>query len=266
MSMTTNITPIKKSRRIPVIAGNWKMHKTIEEAVSFVKDLIPLIQNAQAKVYIAVPYTALRPAADEAKNSPIVIGAQNMNDASEGAFTGEISANMLENAGAQFVILGHSERRHLFNETNAFIHRKVKKALSEGLQIIFCIGETENERKDGKTENVLKQQLEESLGDISAEQMATIILAYEPVWAIGSGHSALPEEAQVVHLFCRQWLNQKWGKETADKVIIQYGGSVHPNYVKDFMEQSDVDGLLVGGDSLILESFNQIIHYSNVEN
>jgi triosephosphate isomerase (TIM) len=252
------------SNRIPVIARNWKMHKTIEEAVSFVHELIPLIQNAQDKVYIAVPYTALRFAADAAKDSPIVIGAENMSDETEGAFTGEISARMLENAGAKFVILGHSERRHIFNESNAFIHRKVKKAISENIQIIFCLGETGQERKAKKTEEVLNQQLEESLGDISAEQMAAIILAYEPVWAIGSGHSALPEEVQAMHHFCRQWVKQKWGEETAQKVIIQYGGSVHPNDAKDFMELPDVDGVLVGGASLTVESFNKIIHYSSV--
>ena len=194
--------------RTPIIAGNWKMHKTIEESVSFVCGLIPLIRNAQAKVYIAVPYTAFRFAADAGKNSAIVIGAQNMNDETEGAFTGEISADMLKNAGAKFVILGHSERRHIFNETNAFIHRKVKKAISENIQIIFCLGETEQERTNGKTEKVLHQQLKESLGDIFAEQMSTIILAYEPVWAIGSGHSALPEEVQAMHHVCRQWVKQ----------------------------------------------------------
>ena len=251
------------SHRIPVIAGNWKMHKTIEEAVSFVQELIPLIRNAQPKIYIAVPYTALRFAADAAKDSLIVIGAENMSDETEGAFTGEISARMLKNAGAKFVILGHSERRHIFNETNAFIHRKVKKAISENIQIIFCLGETGQERKAKKTEEVLDQQLEESLGDIAAEQMAAIILAYEPVWAIGSGHSALPEEVQAVHHFCRQWVKKKWGEETAQKVIIQYGGSVHPNGAKDFMELPDVDGVLVGGASLTVESFNKIIHYSN---
>lgn len=249
------------SNRTPVIAGNWKMHKTIEEAVSFVKGLIPLIKNVQVKVYIAVPYTAIRAASDEAKGSILVIGAENMSDASEGAFTGEISANMLQNAGARFVILGHSERRHLFNETNAFIHRKVKKALSENMPIIFCIGETEQEHKNKKTHEVLKKQLEESLGDISAEDMATIILAYEPVWAIGSSHSDTPEKVQDIHRFCRQWISQKWGAETANKVIIQYGGSVHPDDAKDFMDQPDVDGLLVGGASLVVESFNQIIHY-----
>src|SRR5665213_1380007 len=143
------------SHRIPVIAGNWKMHKTIEEAVSFVQELIPLIRNVQAKIYIAVPYTALRFAADAAKDSPIVIGAENMSDQIEGAFTGEISANMLKDAGAQFVILGHSERRRLFHETSAFIHRKIEKALSESLQPILCVGEKKQERNDGRTEENL---------------------------------------------------------------------------------------------------------------
>lgn len=252
---------MRSSNRIPVIAGNWKMHKTIEDAARFVKGLVPLIKDAQAKVFIAVPYTAIRFAADAAKGSSIVIGAQNMNDSDDGPFTGEISANMLQNAGAKFVILGHSERRHHFNETNAFIHSKVLKAISENIQIIFCIGETELEHKNKKAEEALKKQLEESLWDISAENMADIILAYEPVWAIGSGDSDPPDKVQEIHRFCRQWVNLKWGKETADKVIIQYGGSVHPNDAKDFMEQPDVDGLLVGGASLTLESFNQIIHY-----
>ncbi len=249
------------SHRTPVIAANWKMYKTIEEAVHFVKSLIPLIQDVPVKVYIAVPYTALYSAASEAKGSSIVMGAQNMYDATEGAFTGEISANMLKDAGAKFVILGHSERRRLFHETNAFIRRKVEKALSESLQPIFCIGETEQEREGGKTEEILKQQLDQSLGNISAEQMTSIILAYEPIWAIGSGKSALPKKVQAVHAFCRQWVSEKWGKETAQKIIILYGGSVHPNDTKDFMEQPDVDGVLVGGASLKVESFNQIIHY-----
>ncbi len=254
------------TNRTPVITGNWKMYKTIEEAVSFVKGLIPLIQDAPAKVYIAVPYTAIRPAADEAQDSSIVIGAQNMNDATEGAFTGEIAAKMLTDAGAKFVILGHSERRRLFNETNAFIHRKLEKALSEGLQPILCIGETAQERKEGKTEEVLKQQLEESLGSIRGDQMATTILAYEPVWAIGSGQPALPEEAQAMHHFCRHWISEKWGEEVAQQVIIQYGGSVQPKHAKNYMDQPDVDGLLVGGASLTLESFNQTIHYSSLGN
>jgi triosephosphate isomerase len=253
---------MKSTNRTPVIAANWKMHKTIEEAVCFVKGLIPLILNVPVKVYVAPPYTALHSSAVAARNSPVVIGGQNMNDENEGAFTGEISANMLKDAGAEFVILGHSERRHLFNETNDFIRRKVKKALSKKLQPLLCIGETKQEREEEKTEQILKQQLEESLGDISPEEMETIILAYEPVWAIGTGSPALPKEVQVIHHFCRQLVRQKWGADTAEKVIIQYGGSVHPQDVKELMELPDVDGVLVGGASLTLDLFNQIIHYS----
>lgn len=243
-----------------LIAGNWKMYKTSSEAAQYVQELIPLVEHSSAKVYLAVPYTAIQSAAQAAKNSKIAIGAQNMNDASEGAFTGEIAGRMLVDAGAKFVILGHSERRHLFGESSSLINKKVKRALQDGLQPIVCIGETADERKSNATETVVKQQLLESLEGISPEQLLNAVLAYEPVWAIGTGVTATPEEAQNMHHFCRQVIAEKWGQEIADKITILYGGSVKPENAAAILQQSDIDGLLVGGASLKPEVFQQIVN------
>lgn len=247
--------------RQKIIAGNWKMYKTIAEAVDFVKNLIPLIKESPVSVYLAVPFTVIKPAADQAKGSSIFIGAQNMNDASEGAFTGEIAARMLKDAGAQFVILGHSERRHLFHESSELVNKKVRKALSEGLQPIVCIGETASERADGATEKVLQEQLLQSLAGVSALEMKHVILAYEPVWAIGTGQAATPEDAEAMHRFCRKCIADVWGEDVSQQIVIQYGGSVKPANAKAFMDKEDVDGLLVGGASLTLDTFSNIIHY-----
>ncbi len=238
------------------------MYKTSEEAVSFVKTLAPLIEKSQATVYLAVPFTAIHPTAQciEQMNARIIVGAQNMNDASEGAFTGEISARMIKEAGAQFVILGHSERRQLFQESNAFINKKIKRALAEKIQPVLCIGETDKQREMGKTEEILHGQLLESLEGISKEEMKNLILAYEPIWAIGTSKVARPDEADDAHLFCRNIIAEKWGDEIADEVIIQYGGSVDPENASDLLAQEHIDGLLVGGASLSPESFSQIIN------
>ncbi|MES2344737.1 MAG: triose-phosphate isomerase, partial [Chlamydiota bacterium] len=202
-------------KRKLILVGNWKMHKTRGETKAFVHELAHEVQSASCGVFIAPPFTALAAAASSAQGSQIVIGAQNMHDAEEGAFTGEISAKMLQEAGARFVILGHSERRTLFQESNAFINRKVKRALETHLQPILCIGETMEEREEGETEEVLKRQLEECLNGVPPEG---IIIAYEPVWAIGTGKVATPESAQEVHLFCRGLLEKKFGKEIAEKL------------------------------------------------
>lgn len=244
-----------------VIAGNWKMYKTREEAVAYVKALAPLVGSALAKVYLAVPYTLIHSAAEAAKGSTLVIGAQNMNDASEGAFTGEIAAKMLLDVGAQFVILGHSERRQRFNEDNGFIHRKIRRALQDGLQPILCIGETLEERESNKTEAILAEQLTGCLGDLTSGELAPLILAYEPVWAIGTNRTATPEIAQKAHQFCRSYLSEKWGTAFAEALVIQYGGSVKPENAAELMSQPDIDGLLVGGASLDVETFNRIIHF-----
>jgi triosephosphate isomerase len=247
--------------RQAIICGNWKMYKTIEESKSFVKSLAPLIEPSQALVYLAVPFTAIKAAADEAQETPIVIGAQNMNDISEGAFTGEIAARMLKDAGAAFVILGHSERRQIFGETDEFIRRKVTKAFQEGLEPIVCIGENLKEREAGHAHDVLQKQLEGSLPTLTASQIQSLVIAYEPVWAIGTGKVATAEIAQTTHQFCREWIKSKYGPEAASAVRILYGGSVKPDNITELMQQPDIDGALVGGASLQPDVFSQIIHY-----
>lgn len=254
-----------QSKRSIIVAGNWKMYKTIEEAVNYVKELAPMIQESLVKIYIAVPFTAIKPVAEQTQGDKIIIGAQNMNDATEGAFTGEIAVRMLKDAGAQFVIIGHSERRHIFNEDNAFINRKVKRALADGLQPILCIGETLEEREAGKTEEVLETQLTQSLADINKEQIRNMIIAYEPVWAIGTGKTATPEQAQEMHRFCRRVIEKMYNKTIANKTVILYGGSVKPENAKALMDKPDIDGVLVGGASLKIGSFSQIINYQTVK-
>lgn len=254
---------MNQEHRKSIIAGNWKMYKTISEGLDFLNEFIPLVLDSQEDVYLAVPFTLIKPVADliKTKNSPIVIGAQNMNDASEGAFTGEIAGKMLKDAGAKFVILGHSERRHLFHESNELINKKVKRALLEGLQVILCIGETKEEREGNNTEEILKTQLKDSLKEVSSEQLSQVILAYEPVWAIGTDLPATPEIAENTHRYCRELVSQVWGEQVGNQIIIQYGGSVKPENAKQFMEQPDIDGLLVGGASLSPETFAKIVNY-----
>ena len=236
------------------------MYKTAREASDYIEQLAPKIEGSEALVYLAVPYTSITQAVACAKQSAIRIGAQNMSDSRDGAFTGEIAALMLKEAGASFVILGHSERRHVFGESNEFIHRKVVRALSDGLQPVLCIGETLEERESGQTETVLKTQLEAALQDLPKEEAEKLILAYEPVWAIGTGKSATPEQAQEAHAFCRSCLAGLFGKRLASKIPILYGGSVKPGIVEKIVSQDDIDGVLVGGASLDPEMLSVIIH------
>jgi triosephosphate isomerase len=251
-----------QSLRPPVITGNWKMHKTLEEALLFAKGLIPLVENYATEIGLAVPFTLIHAVKVATEGSNLLIGAQNMNDASEGAFTGEVASRMLRDAGAEFVLLGHSERRYLFNEDNAFINRKIKRALSDGLRPVLCIGETEEEHRAGLTHEVLRTQLTECLAGIEPHGLHSLGIAYEPVWAIGTGIGATPEIAQEAQHFCRQVLGEMIDQETASRLIIQYGGSVNPSNALDFLNQPDIDGLLIGGASLSLESFSQIINHS----
>jgi len=247
--------------RQKLIAGNWKMYKTGKEAREFVTKLSFLVCQAPCRVLLAVPFTAIESAKEAALGSLIEIGAQNMHDAIEGAFTGEICSRMLKEAGATFVLLGHSERRHHFHETNAFIHRKLKRALAEDLQPILCIGETESQREAGKTQEVLYSQLAECLQNLTSQEMQKIILAYEPVWAIGTGRAATSQMAQEVHLLCRRFLENQYDVQTAKRSLILYGGSVKPENINDLIEQPDIDGALVGGASLEASSFAQIINF-----
>jgi triosephosphate isomerase len=244
----------------PLLVGNWKMYKTIEEAVAFVKNLVQVAEKSPADIYLAVPFTAIKPVSDAAKETKIQIGAQNMNDAAEGAFTGEIAGKMLKDAGATFVILGHSERRRLFHESDEFINRKVKRALLDGLQPILCIGETLEQRESGQTEEVLASQLTSCLDGIKTDQLVPLTLAYEPVWAIGTGRNATADIAEHAHSFCRNWLAMAHGEEVANQMRIIYGGSVNPENAKYLIQESDIDGLLIGGASLFLDSFIKIVN------
>ncbi len=237
------------------VVGNWKMYKTAREATDYIEALLPKVEEAQVNIYLAVPFTSIAPAAHYAKETPIVIGAQNMNDAREGAFTGEIAGLMLKEAGAAFVLLGHSERRHLFGESDALIHRKVVRALQDDIQPILCIGET----KAGQMEKVLREQLLSALEGVPKEDAQRLIVAYEPVWAIGTGQTATPKQIQHAHAFCRDFLIETFGKKIGGAIPILYGGSVKPSNIAEIAAEKDVDGVLVGGASLDPEAFAQII-------
>lgn len=242
-----------------VIVANWKMYKTNEETLQFITELVPLVKNSAARIMLAVPSTALWNAAKCALKTNICIGAQNVYYHSEGAFTGEISAQMVKEAGAKFVIVGHSERRKLFHESSEMVNLKAKAALSNGLQVLVCIGETYEERLANAVEATLKTQLLDSLAGISQQQMAAVMLAYEPVWAIGTGLAATPKDAFAAHQFCRQLIAKEWGSSTAAGMPILYGGSVKADNARELLETKEVDGLLVGGASLSVDSFNKII-------
>jgi triosephosphate isomerase (TIM) len=246
-------------KKIPLIAGNWKMNKTSSEASIFIKDLAYEVTEFDKKIYLFVPFTAINEAAKAAEKSKIVIGAQNMNDAKKGAFTGEIAAIMLKEAGAEAVLLGHSERRNIFDEKDDFINKKLLRAIKDDLQPFLCVGEKEIEREKGETEEVLKKQLERGLKGVTAEEAENVVIAYEPVWAIGSGKVATPDVAQSAHLFIRKVLEELFGKAIAAKMYILYGGSVNGENISSLTDEKDIDGALVGGASLEVDSFLQII-------
>ncbi|MBS0652215.1 MAG: triose-phosphate isomerase [Verrucomicrobia bacterium] len=248
-------------KRIPLIAGNWKMYKTRAEAQAFIADLLPLVASAQRRIFIAPPFTAIEAACAAARGSKIVIGAQNVHDANEGAFTGEVSCRMLKELGAAFVIIGHSERRTLFSENDTWINRKLKRALSEGIIPILCIGETFEQREVGSTDEVLFQQMEEGLQGVTKQELKSVIIAYEPIWAIGTGKTATPEMAQAVHRRCRLWVEKKYGLDSAEQLYILYGGSVKPDNIAALMQEPDIDGALVGGAALDPRSFAQLINF-----
>jgi len=244
------------------IAGNWKMNKTPSEAVAFAKDLVVALKDADTKVMIAPSMTALSMVAEVIKGSNIILGAQNMASIESGALTGETSVLMLKDLGVKNVILGHSERRAIIGETDELINQKVKLAIKHGLEAVFCIGETLDERKAGKAEEICFSQIEKGLKDVSAEDMKSVVIAYEPVWAIGTGVTASPEDAQAIHKACRNKIAELYSKDVANNVVIQYGGSVKPDNVKELMAQDDIDGGLIGGASLDVESFKALVNYN----
>jgi triosephosphate isomerase len=246
-----------------IVIGNWKMHKTAREAVDTIELLTPLIEGCRPQVMLAVPFTSIASAVDGATMSAILIGAQNMHDAREGAFTGEISALMLKEAGARFVILGHSERRHIFGESDDWIHRKVLRALQDDLPPVLCVGETEKEKDAGQTDKILERQIVSALHDVPELDAAKVMIAYEPVWAIGTGKTATPPMVQAAHSHCRQIVHKLFGKAFSEKMNILYGGSVKSANVAEIASQKDIDGVLVGGASLDPVEFAAII--KNVE-
>ncbi len=244
-----------------IIGGNWKMNKGIPvDAINSLKGLKSLLkEDLDVDIFIAPPFTSLTSAIEITKGTNLSIGAQNGHFEDTGAFTGEISLNFLRNIGCNYVILGHSERRHIFNESDDFINQKVRKALSIGLIPIFCVGETLKERESGKTKDIIEFQFENSLKDISEEDITKAVIAYEPVWAIGTGKTATPEQAEEIHFFIRNIIKDKYSSKAADSIRIQYGGSIKPGNSYELFKQENIDGGLVGGASLNEESFYNII-------
>jgi len=247
-----------------IIAGNWKMYKDIVETAELINALKPLLSdiNPRISVVICPPFTSLAIAGNLIKGSVMKLGGQNMSEHDEGAFTGEVSWKMLKSTGCEYVILGHSERRQYFKETNELINQKARKALANGLKPIICVGETLEEREKGYTEQVIASQIRGVLEGISSADVSRSIIAYEPVWAIGTGRTATPIQAQQVHLQIRKLIGQMHSWAIADRVVIQYGGSVKPDNAADLLGQDDIDGALVGGACLKADSFAAIIRAS----
>ena len=244
-----------------VIAGNWKMFKTVHDTVRHIKELRPLLKDARGvEVIVAPPFPAIYAAAEAARGSDIEIAAQNLHWEREGALTGEVSAPMLRDAGAEYVIVGHSERRTLFGETDLTVNKKLVAALAAGLGPIACIGETLDQREANQTLDVLDRQLQAGFDGLTAEQLAECLLAYEPVWAIGTGRNATPEQAGEAHAHIRGRVRQWFGADAAERCRILYGGSVKPENIASLVAQPDVDGALVGGASLDARAFSEIVH------
>ncbi|MDD2898165.1 MAG: triose-phosphate isomerase [Desulfuromonadaceae bacterium] len=249
--------------RIPVIAGNWKLFKTIHESVALVQELAPLVANSTGvEIVVAPVFTALSRVADAVKGSEIKLAAQDCYWEEEGAFTGEVAPKLLKDAGCSHVIIGHSERRQYFGETDITVNRKVKAAIAAGLSAIVCVGESLMERESEQTFSVIEAQIQGSLAGLTEADFAHVVIAYEPVWAIGTGKTASDAQAQEVHVFIRSLIGRLFSQSVADALRILYGGSVKPDNVKGLMSQPDIDGALVGGASLKAESFAAIAAFN----
>ena len=246
--------------RKPIIAGNWKMHKTIAEALEFVNEVKDRVNNDKVEAVICAPFTLLKDLKQATKGTNIKIGAQNMHFEEKGAFTGEISPLMLKELDMDYVVIGHSERRQYFNETDETVNKKVLKALEVGIDPILCVGETLEEREAGNTKDVCKVQVEKALENVSKEDLAKVVIDYEPVWAIGTGKTATSEDANDVIAYIREVVANLYG-ELANEVRIQYGGSVKPSNVAEIMNQSDIDGALVGGASLEANDYVELVNF-----
>jgi triosephosphate isomerase len=249
-------------KRRPIIAGNWKMNKTTAEARDLASKLIPLVSGVKDRDIVLAPtFTSLQTVGDAIKGTNMTLSAQNLFWEDKGAFTGEISAEMLLDLGCKYVIIGHSERRQYFGETDKTVNKKVRQALNKGLLPIVCVGELLSEREAGKANEVIDRQVTGALTGVTAAEMQKIVLAYEPVWAIGTGKTATPDQANEIHLFIRQQVKSMYSAEVAGALRIQYGGSVTPENVSTLMAMPDIDGALVGGASLKPESFAALVNF-----
>lgn len=247
--------------RKPVIAGNWKMNKDIKEATELINGLKDKVKDAKCEVIVCPPFIDLPAVVEAAKGTNIKVGAQNMHFEEQGAFTGEVSPLMLKSLGIEFVIIGHSERRQYFAETDETVNKKVHTAFKHGLIPIMCVGETLEQREQNKTFDIIENQIKKDLKGLEKDQVEKMIIAYEPIWAIGTGKTATSEDANDVIKFIREKVADMFGKDTADKVRIQYGGSVKSSTIKEQMAMSDIDGALVGGASLKVEEFAAIVNF-----
>ena len=248
--------------RRKVIAGNWKMNMLPNETIDFIQELTPLVKDTKNEVILCVPYIDLFYALLHVQDTNIKIGAQNMHWEEKGAYTGEISGKMLKSIGVEYVIIGHSERRQYFAETDETVNKKIKSALANGLKPIVRVGETLEQREAGQTEQIVTSQIEKAFKDIPASSLEQIIIAYEPIWAIGTGKTATKEDANTTIMQIRKKLAEIYGQNEADGVIIQYGGSVKSSNAKELFEMSDIDGGLVGGASLKADEFSKIVNYN----
>ena len=247
--------------RKPIIAGNWKMNKTPSEAVALVKDLLPLVADAKAEVVVCPTYVCLPAVAEALKGSNVKLGAQNLHFEKSGAFTGEISADMLKEIGVEYVIIGHSERRQYFAETDETVNKKVKTAIAAGLCPIICVGESLQEREQGITREIVSKQTKLALSGVCGEDVKKLVIAYEPIWAIGTGKTATSDEANETIGDIRNAVKEVFGCEVAQSVRIQYGGSMNPKNVSELMAKEEIDGGLIGGASLKAEDFSKVVNY-----
>ncbi len=246
--------------RTPFIAGNWKMYKTVHDAVLFAKELRSLVKDVEdVEIVVAPPFTAVHAVAEALRNANVGVAAQNLYWEQEGAFTGEVSAGMIREAGAEYVIIGHSERRRLFGETDVTVNRKLVAAMAAGLTPIVCVGETLEERERNETLTILDRQIKGGLEGLSDDRVADMVVAYEPVWAIGTGRNARAAQAQEAHEHIRARLKQWFGASAAERCHVVYGGSVKPDNIAELIREVDVDGALVGGASLDVQSFAAIV-------
>lgn len=250
---------MNKNLRKPVIAGNFKMNKTPDEARALIKEMIPLVNKSECEVVVCVPYVDLCVALEECRNTNIKVGAQNCHFEKSGAYTGEVSANMLSSMGVEYVIIGHSERRAYFNETDITVNKKIRAALDEGLNVILCVGESLEQREQGIMKEIIKMQVKIALMGVRDSELSKIIIAYEPIWAIGTGKTATSDQADEVCLLIRNLIGELYDEALKDSIVIQYGGSMNAKNAKELLQKPNVDGGLIGGASLKAIDFSLIV-------